>query len=55
MKKKSAKLWAQESLDFLRTCWVKRRMVFGILAAGILVSVLYALVHAKCVHIDQQL
>ncbi len=28
---------------FLRTCWVKRRMVFSILAAGILVSVLYSL------------
>ncbi len=27
---------------FVRTCWVKRRMVFGIVAAGILVSVLYA-------------
>jgi uncharacterized protein involved in exopolysaccharide biosynthesis len=28
--------------DFLRTCWSKRRMFFGIIAAGILVSVLYA-------------
>jgi uncharacterized protein involved in exopolysaccharide biosynthesis len=27
---------------FLRTCWVRRRMVFGILAVGILGSVLYA-------------
>jgi uncharacterized protein involved in exopolysaccharide biosynthesis len=29
--------------DFLRTCWSKRRMAFGIIVAGILVSVLYAL------------
>jgi len=28
--------------DFLRTCWLKRTMVLGIVAAGILVSVLYA-------------
>ncbi len=27
---------------FVRTCWVRRRMVFGILVTGILVSVLYA-------------
>ncbi len=29
---------------FLRTCWFKRRMVFGIVAIGILASVLYALI-----------
>ncbi|MGB7264694.1 MAG: Wzz/FepE/Etk N-terminal domain-containing protein, partial [Terracidiphilus sp.] len=28
---------------FLRACWVRRRMVFGILAAGFLLSLLYAL------------
>ncbi len=28
---------------FLRLCWVRRRVVFGILAAGILLSLLYAL------------
>jgi capsule polysaccharide export protein KpsE/RkpR len=27
---------------FLRLCWVRRRMVFGILATGILISILYA-------------
>jgi capsule polysaccharide export protein KpsE/RkpR len=30
--------------DFLRTCWLKRRMIFGIVAVGILASLLYALV-----------
>jgi uncharacterized protein involved in exopolysaccharide biosynthesis len=29
--------------DFLRTCWSRRKMICGILAAGILISVLYAL------------
>lgn len=29
--------------DFLRTCWLKRRMIFGIVAGGILASVLYAI------------
>jgi uncharacterized protein involved in exopolysaccharide biosynthesis len=28
---------------FLRTCWVRRKMVFGILFTGILVSVIYSL------------
>jgi capsule polysaccharide export protein KpsE/RkpR len=28
---------------FMRSCWVRRRMVFGILASGILLSLLYAL------------
>ena len=28
---------------YLRTCWAKRKLVFGIVAAGILFSVLYAL------------
>ena len=28
---------------FVRSCWVRRKMVFGILAAGILLSLLYAI------------
>ncbi len=28
---------------FLRVCWVRRKMIFGILAAGFLLSLLYAL------------
>ena len=30
-------------IRFLRSCWVRRKMVLGILAAGILLSLLYAL------------